>query len=351
MPENNSLAEQGQHGPTSLDISESNTQDDSEQKRPIPLGVPLTGNILFTISWILGLGIPKAVYSYRGQSLISPTLDWVAGIIFTLISLCLGQIESKRPELCPRFFEVDLAPCILKFLRRDGGECCGELAKGTDCISRTVLVWFTSALPLLLVVESILSSVVYTQWDHFKKVVSVNNVTAGGYDSTWLFTSAWAEKVGPTWTVNMTRLELADKEDPPVQFMMTSQLYEDGYILHVLGVVKIIRTNSDDLKFAQLILTMTTRLYLWMIPWVAPPILVRRHHEGFFSSHSHSQRQIIQYLNVIWGVFMVILEVTITFAWQQPRFPETLFGSFFLCCAFIPIWKGICAIIPPTWID
>ena len=151
-------------------------------------------------------------------------------------SLCLGQIESKRPELCPRFFEVDLAPCILKFLRRDGGECCGELAKGTDCISRTVLVWFTSALPLLLVVESILSSVVYTQWDHFKKVVSVNNVTAGGYDSTWLFTSAWAEKVGPTWTVNMTRLDLADKEDPPVQFMMTSQLYEDGYILHVLGV-------------------------------------------------------------------------------------------------------------------
>ena len=81
-----------------------------------------------------------------------------------------------------------------------------------------------------------LSSVVYTQWDHFKKVVSVNNVTAGGYDSTWLFTSAWAEKVGPTWTVNMTRLDLADKEDPPVQFMMTSQLYEDGYILHVLGV-------------------------------------------------------------------------------------------------------------------
>ena len=47
-----------------------------------------------------------------------------------------------------------------------------------------------------------------------------------------------------------------------------------------MQVVKIIRTNSDDLKFAQLILTMTTRLYLWMIPWVAPPILARRHHEG-----------------------------------------------------------------------
>jgi hypothetical protein len=54
---------------------------------------------------------------------------------------------------------------------------------------------------------------------------------------------------------------------------------------------------------------------------------------------------------VIWGVFMVILEVTITFAWQQPKFPETLFGSFFLCCALVPIWKGICAIIPPAWVE
>lgn len=151
-------------------------------------------------------------------------------------SLCLGQIESKRPELCPRFFEVDLAPCILKFLRRDGGVCCNELTKGTDNIFCTVLIWFTSALPLLLVVESMLSSAAYSEWNNFKKMVSVNNVTRGGYDSTWLFTSTWAEKVGSTWTVNMTRLELADKLDPPVQFVMTSQLYEDGYILRVLGV-------------------------------------------------------------------------------------------------------------------
>lgn len=103
MPENNSLAEQGQHGPTNLDIrfvvdlphfaifsslisfSEDNTQDDSRQQLPMPLGVALTGNILFTMSWIVGLGVPKAVYSYHGQSLISPTLDWVAGVIFTLM--------------------------------------------------------------------------------------------------------------------------------------------------------------------------------------------------------------------------------------------------------------------------
>jgi hypothetical protein len=45
-------------------------------------------------------------------------------------SLWLAVIEAKRPELCPAFFEVDLAPCILQFLRRGDGGWCGELMKG-----------------------------------------------------------------------------------------------------------------------------------------------------------------------------------------------------------------------------
>ena len=32
----------------------------------------------------------------------------------------LGVIETKRPELFPRFLQVDLAPSILIFLRRPG---------------------------------------------------------------------------------------------------------------------------------------------------------------------------------------------------------------------------------------
>jgi len=127
--------EQGQDPgePTSPDIREGNKQDDS--KRP-PLGVPLTGYLLFTISWILGLLVPKAVYSYRGQTVIPTTLDWVGGIVFAFISLGLGEIKDKRPELFPRFFEVDLAPCILEFLCRND-----------------VLVWFSFVLPFLLAME------------------------------------------------------------------------------------------------------------------------------------------------------------------------------------------------------
>ncbi|KAF8473096.1 hypothetical protein DFH94DRAFT_150887 [Russula ochroleuca] len=216
MPENNSLDEQGQHGPTSLHISEGNTQDD-RQRRPFPLGVPLTGNILFTIIWIVGLGIPKAVYSYRGQSLISPTLDWVAGIIFTLISFWLGVIESKRPELCPQFFEVDLAPCVLKFLRRDD-----------------VLVWLTSVLPLLLVVESKSSSVVYPDRERSFKWVWDEMLGFGRN-----FTTVRVEKVGPTWVVITTTFEdsynLGDPNKPHSRSTKITQLYENGYILHALG--------------------------------------------------------------------------------------------------------------------
>ena len=49
---------------------------------------------------------------------------------------------------------------------------------------------------------------------------------------------------------------------------------------------------------------------------------------------------------MIWSVFTVVLEVTVMFAGRQPRFPEALYGSFFLCCALVPIWKGRSAIIP-----
>jgi hypothetical protein len=45
----------------------------------------------------------------------------------------LGVIEAKRPELSPRFFQVDLAPSILRFLRHPEGACCGasELDEGS----------------------------------------------------------------------------------------------------------------------------------------------------------------------------------------------------------------------------
>ena len=73
-PGNLSEAELGQFEP-----------NDPQQPISPPLGVELTGYRLFTTSVILGIGIPKAVYSYSGQSLTSTTLDWVEWIILALM--------------------------------------------------------------------------------------------------------------------------------------------------------------------------------------------------------------------------------------------------------------------------
>jgi hypothetical protein len=45
-------------------------------------------------------------------------------------SLCLGVIEAKRPDVSPWFFEVDLAPYILKVVRRRDGRYYGWTDEG-----------------------------------------------------------------------------------------------------------------------------------------------------------------------------------------------------------------------------
>ena len=64
---------------------EDDTQDNDDHQPTMPLGVELTGYRLLTTGVILGIGVPKAVYSYNGQALISTTLDWVGGIILALV--------------------------------------------------------------------------------------------------------------------------------------------------------------------------------------------------------------------------------------------------------------------------
>jgi hypothetical protein len=72
---------------------EDNTQDNDRQRRQatIPLGVELTGYRLLTTGVILGVGVPKAVYSYKGQALISTTLDWLAGVILAVMYASIFQ--------------------------------------------------------------------------------------------------------------------------------------------------------------------------------------------------------------------------------------------------------------------
>jgi hypothetical protein len=71
--------------PLLISPREDNTREEPQHQISLPLWVELTGYRLLMTGIILGLGIPKAVYSYSGQSLISTTLDWVAGIVLALM--------------------------------------------------------------------------------------------------------------------------------------------------------------------------------------------------------------------------------------------------------------------------
>ena len=65
---------------------EDNTDTQDNDRQPtMPLGVELTGYRLLTTGVILGVGVPKAVYSYQGQALISTTFDWLAGVILAVM--------------------------------------------------------------------------------------------------------------------------------------------------------------------------------------------------------------------------------------------------------------------------
>jgi len=65
-------------------------------------------------------------------------------------------IDAKRPELSPLFFQVDLAPPVLKFLCGPEGGCSSsERMKGFSPQSLTVQLWFLSILPLSLTVTQL----------------------------------------------------------------------------------------------------------------------------------------------------------------------------------------------------
>jgi hypothetical protein len=83
----------------------------------------------------------------------------------------LMGISDKHPESWPGFFKVDLAPCILKLLRRRDGGYCGELMRAADCILCTVLSCFSFALPLLLAVEGMPTMMLFLK-DHIKPYIA-----------------------------------------------------------------------------------------------------------------------------------------------------------------------------------
>ncbi|KZP07882.1 hypothetical protein FIBSPDRAFT_901700 [Athelia psychrophila] len=76
--------------------------------RPLPLRLPVTPYRLLNIVVLLGLGIPKAVYSAKGQSVTAGNLDWALGLFAAVImstvvimNILAGDLKDAESASAP----------------------------------------------------------------------------------------------------------------------------------------------------------------------------------------------------------------------------------------------------------
>ncbi|KAI0050815.1 hypothetical protein FA95DRAFT_1603267 [Auriscalpium vulgare] len=103
-------------------ISHEDASAPSGETRP-PLGVKVTGYRLLNTAVILAFGIPKAVLSYRGESVTPTTLDWMLGVFCAVCLYWLGLYEALQPPVLPFFFHNDHSHTIGLVLRISLGVC------------------------------------------------------------------------------------------------------------------------------------------------------------------------------------------------------------------------------------
>ncbi|KAI0061148.1 hypothetical protein BV25DRAFT_1917116 [Artomyces pyxidatus] len=89
---------------------------ESEHQRT-PLLVKVTGYRLLTTAVVTGLGVPKAIASYQGESVVPTTLDWVAGVAATVLLYWIGLFETVEPPVLTWLLHDDYGPWVLKLVR------------------------------------------------------------------------------------------------------------------------------------------------------------------------------------------------------------------------------------------
>ncbi|KZP02483.1 hypothetical protein FIBSPDRAFT_905809 [Athelia psychrophila] len=80
-----------------------------------PLRAPITPYRLFNIALLLGLGIPKAVFSAKGQSVVAGDLDWAGALIAGFI---WWESVNDLPWI-QWFYHKDLSRPIFDFLKKN----------------------------------------------------------------------------------------------------------------------------------------------------------------------------------------------------------------------------------------
>ncbi|KDR80015.1 hypothetical protein GALMADRAFT_222932 [Galerina marginata CBS 339.88] len=76
---------------------------------PVAWHPKVTPYRLLFLSTTIALGTAKAILTYQGKAMISTTLEWIAGVVLSLLFYILGDSESKRnyPTYLSLFFSYD----------------------------------------------------------------------------------------------------------------------------------------------------------------------------------------------------------------------------------------------------
>ncbi|KAI0062472.1 hypothetical protein BV25DRAFT_1825470 [Artomyces pyxidatus] len=104
--------------------------------RPLLL-IKVTGFRLLNTVVIFAFGVPKAVLTYKGQSAVPTTLDWILGIVCAATLYWLGLFEATDPPVLPWLFHTDHAPAVIVVWR-----ACLLVATTTALISLPIILLF-----------------------------------------------------------------------------------------------------------------------------------------------------------------------------------------------------------------
>ncbi|KAH6889596.1 hypothetical protein BKA70DRAFT_1329308 [Coprinopsis sp. MPI-PUGE-AT-0042] len=82
-----------------------------------PKHPPITGYRFLVTLCVVGVGSLKAALSFKGKSTEPTTIEWVFGVVITVVFYCLGLYEASTTRVLPLLFEEDYGKQLLSISR------------------------------------------------------------------------------------------------------------------------------------------------------------------------------------------------------------------------------------------
>jgi len=238
-------------------------------------------------------------------------------------------IEARRPELSPGFFQADLAPPILKVLRRPEAQ-----------------LWFLSVPPLLLSTNQLRAMLDVRRDDELASGIPAYQIQ----DGLTLAVLAFSVSIC-TLCLQCLRIVwprgFKGTTHHVLLFVLcfTIWLAYDGYL-----ILKVFKRSSE---YPRSIIKIAVHNILWTYPLTLLPFPrdLHGHREGYIFP--------LRYNDLMMAAYVVLAEAILIVVWGLPDFPEGLYGIIFSCCVTVfylgrflvtvPTPKFLIPSFPSTW--